>query len=471
LQHHIVQGNLAASDLTDGQELQAISGQTLQVERIDEELRVGGAVVSEADIGADNGVIHGIDDVLRSNLNTGDRLSLTPIVQDFVDLVSDSGRLPDLADEGGVTVFAPINNAFDLLGAPTVDLLTRGINQDVQDRVVDFHIVSGIYPLEALEEPLSLENLDGSTLTVVNENGVITVDGYRVLSEGVQTSNGLIYLLDNINLNYLNIEQRLRISPTLTTYATEIRDRPSLRALLEGAEEHTLFAAVNLAFLSLDPDVIDALNNPENSALFDRIIQVHIVEGTYSTSDLYDGLVLTSIDGSELTVRVTGDQFFIKNGQIAIADIPVENGAFHIIDNLIFPEVDLVDRTLLSGHTDHVDALMRTGLDGVFRESTSRTLFAFPNEVYSANPGLLSHPQLDQIILYHAAVEDIGQLFHGLVFESMEGTLRTVTQDPQDAAIFRLDGITPIVPVATASNGRLLVAEGFMLPPELRHQP
>lgn len=468
MRHHIVPGRFAAEDLTDGQQLQTIDGSTLVVSRLDEELRVGGAVVSDQNTEADNGIIHGIADLLRDNLSAGDRLSVTPITSTFYNYVEAVGQTSALGANEQVTAFVPIDNAFELLGAPTTDLIERTTNSDVRRRLVDFHIVSGSHQIDSIEDPVALETIDGSTLDIRNDNGTLSVNGRRILSEGITTSNGFIYLIDGVILDDLSIEQRLRVAPTLTTYATEIRDRPALSTLLASSDDLTLFAVLNTGFLALDPDVIIALDDVQNAALIQQIIEVHIIEGRFTTDDLVDGMTVTAIDGSELPVRVSGSQIFIKNGLIRTPDVPVENGAFHIVDKLIVPDTDLFDQAILSGFTAHADALRRTGLEATFRDSSPKTLFAFPNDLYTNNPGFLTRPDLDQIILYHAASRDIGGLAHGIVFESLEGTLRTIAQDPIEPAAFWLDGVTPVMSAATASNGSLMSATNFTLPPALR---
>jgi len=65
VERHIVAGRYASTDLTDGQQLTTLGGTTLTVSAT-AGVQVGGSAVVEPDLTASNGIIHGIDPVLRS---------------------------------------------------------------------------------------------------------------------------------------------------------------------------------------------------------------------------------------------------------------------------------------------------------------------------------------------------------------------------------------------------------------------
>jgi len=64
LTYHVVPGELTASELSDGQMLETIQGDSLEVKIEGEEVTVNGAAVVEPDVEASNGVVHVIDEVL-----------------------------------------------------------------------------------------------------------------------------------------------------------------------------------------------------------------------------------------------------------------------------------------------------------------------------------------------------------------------------------------------------------------------
>jgi uncharacterized surface protein with fasciclin (FAS1) repeats len=64
LTYHVVPGTLAAADLSDGQKLETVAGETLSVKVDGDTVTVGGATVVQPDVEASNGVVHVIDGVL-----------------------------------------------------------------------------------------------------------------------------------------------------------------------------------------------------------------------------------------------------------------------------------------------------------------------------------------------------------------------------------------------------------------------
>lgn len=64
LTYHVVPGELTAAELQDGQMLETVQGDSLEVSIEGEEVTVDGAAVASADVEASNGVVHVIDAVM-----------------------------------------------------------------------------------------------------------------------------------------------------------------------------------------------------------------------------------------------------------------------------------------------------------------------------------------------------------------------------------------------------------------------
>src|SRR5690606_41795319 len=117
----------------------------------------------------------------------------------------------------------------------------------------------------------------GAPLAVTATDGAFLRAGKRVLSGPIETANGLLYVVDDLFLHDLTLDQRLRIDPALTTFAQEVRARPALSALLNEEGPFTVFAFSDDAWNGLGSHVQDALQQPENAARFDRVLRVHVV--------------------------------------------------------------------------------------------------------------------------------------------------------------------------------------------------
>lgn len=64
LSYHVVAGNVTTSDLKNGQVLQTIDGEMIQVSLADEGAKVNGTELVKTNIEASNGIIHVIDKVM-----------------------------------------------------------------------------------------------------------------------------------------------------------------------------------------------------------------------------------------------------------------------------------------------------------------------------------------------------------------------------------------------------------------------
>ena len=64
LKNHVVSGEVMSSDLSDGQQVETLAGETVTVSIDGDTVKIGDATVSQADVEASNGVVHIIDTVI-----------------------------------------------------------------------------------------------------------------------------------------------------------------------------------------------------------------------------------------------------------------------------------------------------------------------------------------------------------------------------------------------------------------------
>ena len=70
---------------------------------------------------------------------------------------------------------------------------------------------------------------------------------------------------------------------------------------------------------------------------FGEIMEYHIAEGLYFEDDLYNGLMLTSAQGQELTITENESGFLVDNAQIVNSNYTAYNGVIHVIDQCLAP--------------------------------------------------------------------------------------------------------------------------------------
>ena len=166
-------------------------------------VRINGATVTEADIMADNGIIHAIDQVLTPP-TVVDVATYVPTFSSLVDnLMRADGDLPGaLSGAGPFTVFAPTNTAFS-------ETATGDLSASRLAEVLQLHVVSGNVLAADLSDGDELTTLNGGSLTVgTNAAGNLTLTdpngNTRTISSttnNVQTANGVIHAIDGVLLD------------------------------------------------------------------------------------------------------------------------------------------------------------------------------------------------------------------------------------------------------------------------------
>ncbi|HLA63671.1 MAG TPA: fasciclin domain-containing protein [Rhodothermales bacterium] len=461
LRHHVVPGDVSPDDLTDGATLQTLDGTPLHVRRFGGRIYVGEAQVDTVSYRATNGRAYEVRSVLREHLTTHDRLRLSPSADPFLDMLSRAGLLSTLDDDGPFTAFVPIDDGYRRLGTSSLNLLYSAGNADLLGRLSRFHLVPG--RVEALADGDALTTLEGSTLDVRRVNGELTVGGERVLSAPIETADGVIYLVSRPLLANITLAERLRIEPDLTTFSGYIQSVPSIAATLSAAGPYTLFAPNNFGVeqdLPLATRLV--LLAPENAALFERLLSVHIVPGRITTADLHNGDVLTTLAGTPLLVQVDRGTYVVGGRQITEGDFSARNGVLHRMLGVIRPPVDLVDASVLAGLTNFVTSIRRAGMEAELRSEPPRTLVAFTNVAYAENSNLHTAPNIEQIIRYHL-FDGAPTLVTG-TYTPQFGPDREVTPNPNPrVGGYLLDGIALAVQGAVL-NGHLYTVDSALRP-------
>lgn len=131
-------------------------------------------------------------------------LQLAQSLEDFSTLVAAvnaAGVADALVNAGPLTVFAPLNTAFDKLPEGTVEELLKPENKAKLAYILTNHLAPANYPTEQLtkeaQKGRKLYMASGQYLDVVNNEGKITVGGFEII-KSVKVSNGWVHVIDNI---------------------------------------------------------------------------------------------------------------------------------------------------------------------------------------------------------------------------------------------------------------------------------
>ena len=218
LLNHVVGGRIASTDLTTGYAttfaISSASDQSMSI-FIDTTNGVrfnGVSSVTDANIDADNGIVHLVDAVIGlpsvvtfavadptfSTLVSA--LTRDDLTTDFVGVLSTAtGTSP-----APFTVFAPTNDAF---GSLLSELGVSGlgdIDEPTLDAVLKIHVVAGANVFDTdLTDNLTVSTLGGDITANVTNGATLTDSSGRVsdiIATNVQADNGVIHAINRVIL-------------------------------------------------------------------------------------------------------------------------------------------------------------------------------------------------------------------------------------------------------------------------------
>ncbi len=108
-----------------------------------------------------------------------------------------------------------------------------------------------------------------------------------------------------------------------------------LNQILSDRGPYTLFAPSDLAFGKLDTGMVENLLKPENKLKLTSLLNHHVIPGKFDFKDFQDGQKLKTLDGKELSIKITNGQVSIDGAMIQNRDVKSSNGVIHSVDKVL----------------------------------------------------------------------------------------------------------------------------------------
>lgn len=200
LTYHVVPGQALTSDqITDGQTVETMEGDSLTFHVNDEAVHVNGASITTINLGGTNGVVHLVDGVLLETVDAVDRTKLTPRFSTFADLIEQSDLTTALRQEN-LTVFSPTNQAvLDALDENGNSELDDGEVPDNVGSIVQYHVLEEAY--SAADVPTSATDhstLESANVTLKRNDGTVTINDATVAESDIDVENGVLHSIDSL---------------------------------------------------------------------------------------------------------------------------------------------------------------------------------------------------------------------------------------------------------------------------------
>ncbi|HEY4652828.1 MAG TPA: fasciclin domain-containing protein [Pontibacter sp.] len=123
---------------------------------------------------------------------------VNPDLDTFISVVKQAGLLNTLNGTGPYTVFAPSNEAFKALPSGTLEDLMKPENKQQFTAFLNNHIVAGKLDAASLQDGSKIKTLGNLQLDVARQQDKVTINGAKVTTPDVVSSNGVMHIIDKV---------------------------------------------------------------------------------------------------------------------------------------------------------------------------------------------------------------------------------------------------------------------------------
>ncbi|BFZ14982.1 hypothetical protein BsWGS_18021 [Bradybaena similaris] len=400
LNYHVAPGRLNISVFRDrNQEFVTLhNGDRVRVNKYSYGVAtVNCARIVRPDEMATNGVIHVIDKVInpadiRGNLAEkvmkDDRFSqfqMALLVSNMIQKLKSSTH--------SFTILAPTNQAFSKLPNDILDKILT--DADTAEKVLQRHVVRGVYCADAIVVAVGLKTLDDARLLFRCKRDGLWINEAKVLHPDLVASNGVIHGIDTVLL------------PDSVKSATELLHDMHLDTFLElaikaginytlGKDNITLFIPTNKAFRDLPPNYLAAIS--KEPLKMEKLAKYHIVKGRITEGDLVGDTKLDTLSNVEVRIKVKVTRKGVTLDKATVEEHPREckNAVIHKVDKVMVPpENSLMDYILDDPDLSVFKSMLRkSSMDELLLPNGTYTVIAPTNRALAQ----VEQRQLEQIL-------------------------------------------------------------------------
>ena len=259
----------------------------------------------------------------------------------------------DLSGTGPFTVFAPTDDAFDLLPAGTVTTLLEPANSATLIDLLLYHVVDGEVPAS---DAIALDGTSAVMLNALNAR-IDVVDGDLILNLGgnreamltvtdIECSNGIIHVIDAVLDPGDAVDNIVNTAVANGSFGTLVAalQAAELDDTLSGAGPFTVFAPTDDAFDLLPAGTVDFLLDPANRSTLTDVLLYHVFDGSVLSSAAIglDGQSVGMLNGGTMSIDLAASELVLNLGgnrqaTVTITDVRCANGVIHVIDAVLDP--------------------------------------------------------------------------------------------------------------------------------------
>ena len=475
LTYHVLATTIPASAVSNGAIVNPIfTGNSIKMTvTSNSEVFANHALVSGADLTADNGVVHSIDDVLLFDETVID-VAIDNGFSTLVIALIKAELVPTLIKPfAEFTVFAPSNAAFSELA----DNLNTDINgllalTNLAD-ILTYHVLSSEVGAASITNGQIVDALSATNTLKLSATagGDVYVNQAMVTAADIDADNGVVHVLDAVVLPNETVVD-VAIDNGFTTLTTAVVTADLLSTLSNPFAEFTVFAPSNAAFTEL----ADNLNTDINGLLaltnLADILTYHVLSSEVGAASITNGQIVDALSATntlKLSATAGGD-VYVNQAMVTAADIDADNGVVHVLDAVVLPNETVVDVAIDNGFTTLTTAVVTADLLSTLSNPFAEfTVFAPTNNAFDSLAvrlgtdlaGILALPNLSDILLYHVVS---GTVLSTSLTAGDVPTLNGLSVTVDLTAGVMINDATVTLADVTADNGVVHVIDGVLLP-------
>lgn len=271
-------------------------------------------------------------------------------------LLTQAELVEALQGDGPFTVFAPTDEAFAAVPKPVLNRL--GSDTELLKQILLYHVASGSVKAGQVVGLDEVTTLQGSAASVKAYDGKVKVGGANVVATDIETSNGVIHVIDAVilppavaeavteRMSKPNIVETAVAAGSFKTLAALVT-QAGLADTLSNDGPFTVFAPTDAAFAKLPKETLQAVqDDPE---LLKSVLLNHVVPGDLEAKHVLETKEFKTAQGAKATASVKDGKAMIQDAGIAKTDIIASNGVIHVIDSVIIPPAKTEEKAARAG--------------------------------------------------------------------------------------------------------------------------
>lgn len=264
--------------------------------------------------------------------------------------IAQAGLAADV-NKGGLTIFAPSDDAFKAAGYASVAAVSAAPAADLK-RILQYHVVGSVIDLSAFPTNVNTSyqtTLTDSRVTVYKvSNTDVSINGAKIVEGNIATTNTVVHIINQVLMPpTLGASDLIQKNTDLSLFAAAVtRAGSTVQTLLSqnSQEGITIFAPNNAAFKAAGYTDAAAIQAADPKVLAD-LLSYHVLNYRAFSQTFQNGAEVVTAQGTSVRFTVSGGKLTITgkgNGTNAAnlvqADLVANNGVVHVIDRVLLPK-------------------------------------------------------------------------------------------------------------------------------------